>query len=87
MSNMFLGVVWRTFEPGTKLDEIPILVVGPGRHQVKAPSPQWLFRKIYTRGLYGSGLDLSSTPQRMVQKASWGGASSRYRRNGGFRRW
>ena len=25
---VFLGVVWRTFEPGTKLDEIPVLAGG-----------------------------------------------------------
>lgn len=27
---MFLGAVWRTFEPGTKLDEIPVLIGGYG---------------------------------------------------------
>ena len=28
---MFLGVVWRTYEPGTKLDEIPVLVFSQSR--------------------------------------------------------
>ena len=61
---MFLGVVWRTFEPGTKLDEIPILAGGGGIGKSTFPAmavPQDI------PGLYGSGLDLSSTPQRMVE--------------------
>ena len=61
---MFLGVVWRTFEPGTKLDEIPVLAVGGGIGKSTFPAiavPQ------HIPGLYGSGLDLSSTPQRMVE--------------------
>ena len=61
---MFLGVVWRTFEPGTKLDEIPVLAGAGGIGKSTFPAmavPQDI------PGLYGSGLDLSSTPQRMVE--------------------
>ena len=61
---MFLGVVWRTFEPGTKLDEIPVLAGGGGIGKSTFPAmavPQQI------PGLYGSGVDLSSTPQRMVE--------------------
>ena len=61
---MFLGVVWRTFEPGTKLDEIPVLSGGGGIGKSTFPAmavPQDI------PGLYGSGLDLGSTPQRMVE--------------------
>ena len=61
---MFLGVVWRTFEPGTKLDEIPILVGGGGIGKSTFPAmavPQDI------PGLYGSGLELNSTSQRMVE--------------------
>ena len=61
---MFLGVVWRTFEPGTKLDEIPIFV-GPGGIG-KSTFPAMAVPQ-HIPGLYGSGLDLSSTPQRMVE--------------------
>ncbi len=61
---MFLGVVWRCYEPGTKLDEIPILV-GPGgigKSTLLAMAvPQDIPR------LYGSGLELNSTVQRMVE--------------------
>ena len=61
---MFLGVVWRTYEPGTKLDEIPILVGGGGIGKSTLPAmavPQDI------PGLYGSGLDLSGNAQRMVE--------------------
>ena len=61
---MFLGVVWRTFQPGTKMDEIPVLAGGGGIGKSTFPAmavPQDI------PGLYGSGLDLSSTPQRMVE--------------------
>ena len=61
---MFLGVVWRTFKPGTKLDEIPILVGGGGIGKSTFPAmavPQDI------PGLYGSGLELNSTSQRMVE--------------------
>ena len=61
---LFLGVVWRTFEPGTKLDEIPVLAGAGGIGKSTLPAmavPQDI------PGLYGSGLDLSSTPQRMVE--------------------
>ena len=61
---MFLGVVWRTFEPGTKLDEIPVLV-GPGGIG-KSTFPAMAVPQ-HIQGLYGSGLDLSGTPQRMVE--------------------
>ena len=61
---MFLGVVWRCYEPGTKLDEIPILV-GPGgigKSTLLAMAvPQDIPR------LYGSGLELNGTTQRMVE--------------------
>ena len=61
---MFLGVVWRTFKPGTKLDEIPVLVGGGGIGKSTFPDqavPQ------HIPGLYGSGLELNSTSQRMVE--------------------
>ena len=61
---IFLGVVWRTFEPGTKLDEIPILVGGGGIGKSTFPAmavPQ------HIPGLYGSGLELNGTPLRMVE--------------------
>ena len=61
---LFLGVVWRSFEPGTKLDEIPVLTGGGGIGKSTFPAmavPQDI------PGLYGSGLDLGSTPQRMVE--------------------
>ena len=61
---MFLGVVWRTFKPGTKLDEIPILV-GPGGIG-KSTFPAMAVPQHIT-GLYGSGLELSGNPQRMVE--------------------
>ena len=61
---MFLGVVWRTFKPGTKLDEIPILV-GPGgigKSTVPAMAvPQDI------PGLYGSGLELNANAKTMVE--------------------
>ena len=61
---LFLGVVWRTFEPGTKLDEVPVLAGGGGIGKttlLELAVPQDI------PGLYGSGLDLSGTPQRMVE--------------------
>ena len=61
---MFLGVVWRTFKPGTKLDEIPILV-GPGGIG-KSTFPAMAVPQDIP-GLYGSGLELNSTSQRMVE--------------------
>ena len=56
---MFLGVVWRTFKPGTKLDEIPILV-GPGGIG-KSTFPALAVPQDIP-GLYGSGLELSPNP-------------------------
>ena len=61
---MFLGVVWRTYEPATKLDEIPILV-GPGGIG-KSTLPAMAVPQQIPR-LYGSGLELNGTPQRMVE--------------------
>ena len=61
---LFLGVVWRTFEPGTKLDEIPVLTGSGGIGKSTFPAmavPQDI------PNLYGSGLDLGSTPQRQVE--------------------
>ena len=61
---MFLGVVWRTFQPGTKLDEIPILVGGGGIGKSTFPAmavPQ------HIPNLYGSGLDLGSNAQKQVE--------------------
>ena len=56
---MFLGVVWRTYQPGTKLDEIPVLVGGGGIDKSTFPAmavPQDI------PGLYGSGLELNPNP-------------------------
>ena len=61
---MFLGVVWRCYEPGTKLDEIPILV-GPGGIG-KSTLPALAVPQDIPR-LYGSGLELNGTTQRMVE--------------------
>ena len=55
---MFLGVVWRTFKPGTKLDEIPVLVGGGGIGKSHVPRPGVYLKHI--PGLYGSGLELNS---------------------------
>ena len=62
--NIFLGGVWRTLQPGTKMDEIAILT-GPGSigkstfpaHAVPQDIP----------GLYGSGLDLSGDAKTKVE--------------------
>ena len=62
--NMFLGVVCRTFKPGTKMDEICVLV-GPGGIG-KSTFPAMAVPQ-HIPGLYGSGLDLSGTPLRMVE--------------------
>ena len=61
---MFLGVVWRCYEPGTKLDEIPILV-GPGGIG-KSTLPALAVPQDIPR-LFGSGLELNGTTQRMVE--------------------
>ena len=61
---LFLGVVWRCYEPGTKLDEIPILV-GPGGIG-KSTLPALAVPQDIPR-LYGSGLELNGTTQRMVE--------------------
>ena len=61
---MFLGVVWRCYEPGTKLDEIPILV-GPGGIG-KSTLPALAVPQDIPR-LYGSGLELNGTTQKMVE--------------------
>ena len=69
---MFLGVVWRCYEPGTKLDEIPILV-GPGGIG-KSTLPAMAVPQDIPR-LCGSGLELNSTTQKMLNppkaKLSW----------------
>ena len=61
---IFLGVVWRTFEPGTKLDEIPILV-GPGGIG-KSTLPAMAVPQDIP-GLYGSGLELNANGKIMVE--------------------
>ena len=61
---LFLGVVWRCYEPGTKLDEIPILV-GPGGIG-KSTLPAMAVPQDIPR-LCGSGLELNSTTQKMVE--------------------
>ena len=50
---MFLGVVWRTFKPGTKLDEIPILV-GPGAIGKSTFPALWQYLSTY-RGCTQAG--------------------------------
>ena len=61
---IFLGAVWRAYEPGTVLDEMPI-IVGPGgigkTTFLRLAVPQTI------PGLYGSGLDLAETPKARVE--------------------
>ena len=61
---IFLGSVWRAYQPGTVLDEIPILA-GPGgigkTTFLRLAPPQ------HIPGLYGSGLDLAETPKGKVE--------------------
>ena len=61
---MFLGVVWRTFKPGTKLDEIPILV-GPGAIG-KSTFPAMAVPQ-HIPGLYTSGLELNANAKTKVE--------------------
>ena len=61
---MFLGVVWRTFKPGTKLDEIPILV-GPGAIG-KSTFPALAVPQ-HIPGLYTSGLELNANAKTKVE--------------------
>ena len=61
---MFLGVVWRAYEPGTKLDEIPILV-GPGGIGKSMFLTMAVPQDI--PGLYGSGVELSGNPKSLVE--------------------
>ena len=63
-TSIFLGAVWRAYEPGSVLDEMPI-IVGPGgigkTTYLRKAVPQHL------TGLYGSGLDLAETPKARVE--------------------
>ena len=63
-TSIFLGAVWRAYEPGSVLDEMPI-IVGPGgigkTTYLRKAVPQHL------PGLYGSGLDLAETPKGKVE--------------------
>ena len=61
---IFLGGVWRAYEPGTVLDEMPIIVGPPGIGKttiLRLAPPQ------HIPGLYGSGLDLAETPKGKVE--------------------
>ena len=61
---IFLGCVWRCYEPGTALDEMPILVGRGGIGKttyLKMSVPQ------HIPGLYDSGLDLSSDAKSRVE--------------------
>ena len=61
---IFLGAVWRAYEPGTTLDEMPILV-GPGgigkTTFLRMAVPQ------HIPGLYDSGLDLAGDAKGRVE--------------------
>ena len=62
--SIFLGAVWRAYEPGTTLDEIPILVGDGGMGKttyLRKAVPQ------HIPGLYDSGLDLSSDAKSRVE--------------------
>lgn len=59
-----LGVVWRTFEPGTIMDEIPI-ISGPGGIGKTTFLRRLLPPEI--PGLFASGLDLSGDAKAMVE--------------------
>ena len=61
---IFLGAVWRAYEPGTVLDEMPIIQGPPGIGKttiIRLAVPQ------HIPGLYGSGLDLAETPKGKVE--------------------
>ena len=61
---IFLGAVWRAYEPGTVLDEIPILVGSGGIGKttfLRLAVPQNI------PGLYGSGLDLDGDAKAKVE--------------------
>ena len=61
---IFLGVVWRTFNPGHVLDEMPILVGAGGIGKttyLRLAVPQNIV------GLYGSGMDFAASPQQRVE--------------------
>ena len=61
---IFLGAVWRAYEPGTVLDEMPIIVGPPdiGKTSfLRLAVPQNI------PGLYGSSLDLAETPKGKVE--------------------
>ena len=61
---IFLGAVWRAYEPGTILDEIPIIVGKGGMGKtsyLRQSVPQ------HIPGLYDSGLDLSADAKSRVE--------------------
>ena len=61
---IFLGAVWRAYEPGTVLDEMPIIQGPPGIGKttiIRLAVPQ------HIPGLYGSGLDLAGDAKSKVE--------------------
>ena len=59
-----LGAVWRTYVPGTKLDEIPILIGPQGCG--KSTALQWLLPPD-RHGWFADGLHLASPPKERVE--------------------
>ena len=61
---IFLGSVWRAYEPGSVLDEIPILV---GKGGIGKTTFLRLAVPQHIPGLYGSGLDLAAPAKERVE--------------------
>ncbi len=62
---MFLGAVTRTFEPGKKLDETPVLC-GP-QAVGKSATVSWTFPEEFRDTWFGDGLSLSDRPKEQVE--------------------
>ena len=61
---VFLGAVWRAFEPGTKLDEMPVLI---GKGGIGKSTALRLILPKHLQGLFTDGLNLSATPKERVE--------------------
>ncbi|WP_428096958.1 VapE domain-containing protein [Candidatus Rariloculus sp.] len=62
---ILLGTVWRTYEPGTKLDEMPVLV-GPGGCG-KSTALEFLLPTAYRSDWFADGLHLASPPKERAE--------------------
>ena len=77
---MFLGVVQRTFEPGCKLDEIPVLIGPQGIGKSALP------RNAVPPDIPEATVSGGTRPARNRSRPSWGAPSSRSRRWAGVAR-